>query len=188
MIESLEKELKLRAKENNLKIEPEITSGEAEDEGIEEELEDAEVEISEQQAKPEKPRIDAKKFSDEDVQREIEELTDYYKLAVSIEKNSKGEALILALKSIFAFAKEKGWPQKAVIFTESRRTQEYVSSILKDNAITFTLLTAQTPHQKQERVMKDGAGNFQSLALPARFPLICGRPLFMTLKRILRFY
>lgn len=139
LIESLEKELKLRAEENNLKIEPEITSGEAEDEGIEEELEDAEVEISEQQIKPEKPRIDAKKFSDEDVQREIEELTDYYKLAVSIEKNSKGAALILALKSIFAFAKEKGWPQKAVIFTESRRTQEYVSSILKDNAITFTL-------------------------------------------------
>ena len=169
LIESLEKELKLRTKENNLKIEPEITSGEAEDEGIEEELEDAEVEMSEQQAKPERPRIDAEKFSDEDVQREIEELTDYYKLAVTIEKNSKGEALITALKSIFAIAKEKGWPQKAVVFTESRRTQEYISGILKDNGITLTLFNGSNTSPDARKVYERWRMEFPEFASTGSF-------------------
>jgi ERCC4-related helicase len=139
LIESLEKELKLRVKEEESRTKPEIAPEEAEDEGIEEEVEDADVEMSEQPAKAEKPRIDTERFSDEDIQKEIEELKRYHKLAVSIEKNSKGDALISALKSIFNIAKEKGWPQKAVVFTESRRTQEYISGILKDNGIALTL-------------------------------------------------
>jgi len=74
LIESLEKELKLRVKEEESRTKPEIAPEEAEDEGIEEEVEDADVEMSEQPAKAEKPRIDTEKFSAEDIQKEIEEL------------------------------------------------------------------------------------------------------------------
>lgn len=69
---------------------------------------------------------------------EIEELRDFHKLAKSIIKNSKGEVLLTALRKGFADAvkaqKEQGaatLQQKAVIFTESRRTQEYLFNVLE---------------------------------------------------------
>lgn len=139
LIEALEKELSLRAKEDTYQDSTAFTSEEVEDEGIEEELEESELDMAEQIQKKEKPRINREKFSNEDIQKEITELKSYYDLAVSIEKNSKGDALIRALKSMFNLAREKGWPQKSVIFTESRRTQEYIAGILKDNNITYTL-------------------------------------------------
>lgn len=139
LYELLEKELKLREKEDENENAAAMTLQEAEDEGVEEELEDAEIEASEQADKAKRPRIDKERFSDKDIVQEIEDLKSYYHLAVTIEKNSKGNALISALTAIFKKAAEQGWPQKAVIFTESRRTQEYVSGVLKDNSITFTL-------------------------------------------------
>ncbi len=169
LIESLEKELKLRAKEAESKIKSAITSEEAEDEGIEEELEEADVEMSEQPAKAEKPRVDTEKFSNEDIQKEIEELKSYYNLAVSIEKNSKGDALISALKSILGVAKEKGWPQKAVIFTESRRTQEYILGILKDNGIAFTLFNGSNASPEARKAYERWRREFPEFASTGSF-------------------
>jgi ERCC4-related helicase len=169
LIESLEKELKLRVKEEESRTKPEIAPEEAEDEGIEEEVEDADVEMSEQPAKAEKPRIDTEKFSDEDIQKEIEELKSYYNLAVSIEKNSKGDALISALKSIFNIAKEKGWPQKAVVFTESRRTQEYISGILKDNGIGLTLFNGSNTSPEARKAYERWSKEFPEFASTGSF-------------------
>ncbi len=68
---------------------------------------------------------------------EIEELREFHRLAKSIIKNSKGEVLLAALRKGFTDAvdaqKKQGaatLQQKAVIFTESRRTQEYLFNIL----------------------------------------------------------
>ena len=65
-------------------------------------------------------------------------LREFHSLAKSIIKNSKGEVLLTALRRGFAAAeqaqKSKGVPalqQKALIFTESRRTQEYLYQILE---------------------------------------------------------
>jgi ERCC4-related helicase len=66
------------------------------------------------------------------VREEIESLRLFTDLAKSILKNSKGERLLTALKRGLAEAKEKGGAQKAIIFTESTRTQEYVRSILEE--------------------------------------------------------
>ncbi len=52
-------------------------------------------------------------------------------LAHSITKNSKGEVLLTALKEGFEKLNDLGAAQKAVIFTESRRTQEYLRDILE---------------------------------------------------------
>lgn len=68
---------------------------------------------------------------------ELEQLRRFGQLAASIMKNSKGEVLLTALRRGFkaaAKAREKEGvklQQKAVIFTESRRTQEYLLRVLE---------------------------------------------------------
>jgi superfamily II DNA or RNA helicase len=70
---------------------------------------------------------------------ELKQLREFQRLAASIMKNSKGEVLLTALRRGFAAAakvreKEGGvtLQQKAVIFTESRRTQEYLLRVLEE--------------------------------------------------------
>ena len=65
------------------------------------------------------------------VQAEIKSLSEFKCLAKSIVKNSKGEVLMMALSKGFAKARELGAPEKAIIFTESTRTQEYLRQILE---------------------------------------------------------
>ncbi|MEI8372183.1 MAG: SNF2-related protein [Planctomycetota bacterium] len=74
-----------------------------------------------------------------DMRREMVKLREFHALAKSISKNSKGEVLLTALRRGFAAAakaqQEKGGATlqpKALIFTESRRTQEYLFRILEE--------------------------------------------------------
>lgn len=62
----------------------------------------------------------------ENIEKEIAKLTEYLLLANSIEHNEKGEKLLVALDTGFAKLKELGANQKALIFTESTRTQQYL--------------------------------------------------------------
>jgi len=64
------------------------------------------------------------------IRAEIHSLHDFHALAKSIQKNSKGEVLLTALQRGFTQAQKKGANKKAVIFTESTRTQEYLKRIL----------------------------------------------------------
>ncbi len=61
---------------------------------------------------------------------EIGELGTFRDLAVSITENAKGLALLTALQTGFAMAAGLGAADKAVIFTESRRTQDYLVRLL----------------------------------------------------------
>ena len=65
---------------------------------------------------------------------ELEELKNYRKLAESIQTNAKGDALLTALKTAFNKADSLGAPRKALIFTESRRTQAYLLNLLEENS------------------------------------------------------
>ncbi|MCI0625710.1 MAG: SNF2-related protein [Acidobacteria bacterium] len=65
------------------------------------------------------------------IREEIVALNEFKALAQSILKNSKGEVLMTALDKGFAKARELGAPEKAIIFTESTRTQEYLRNILE---------------------------------------------------------
>ncbi|MBE2935904.1 DEAD/DEAH box helicase family protein [Anoxybacillus flavithermus] len=65
--------------------------------------------------------------------QEKQELEQYYALAKSIRENSKAEALLIALEKGFEKLKMIGANEKAVIFTESRRTQAYLREFLERN-------------------------------------------------------
>ncbi|MGP5976724.1 SNF2-related protein [Pseudomonas aeruginosa] len=63
---------------------------------------------------------------------EIAELQQFKNLATSIRENAKGKALLIALERAFAELERLEAARKAIIFTESRRTQDYLLSLLAD--------------------------------------------------------
>ena len=63
---------------------------------------------------------------------EIDELRHFQTLASSIRENSKGMALLLALDKAFAELERLGAAKKAIIFTESKRTQQYLLQLLSN--------------------------------------------------------
>lgn len=65
--------------------------------------------------------------------QEIADLEAFRNLAVSITHNAKGKALLIALARAFDDANRLGAARKAIIFTESRRTQEYLLRVLADS-------------------------------------------------------
>jgi len=67
-----------------------------------------------------------------DIKSEIESLKEFGTLAKSIKKNSKGEKLSTALERGFKELERLGADKKAIIFTESVRTQQYLKDILED--------------------------------------------------------
>lgn len=66
------------------------------------------------------------------VAAEIAELRRFKDLATSIRDDAKGRALLTALGRAFAELGRLGAEKKAIIFTESRRTQEYLLNLLAD--------------------------------------------------------
>jgi SNF2 family DNA or RNA helicase len=77
-----------------------------------------------------------------EIKKEIVALNEFKKLAKSITVNSKGEVLFTALKKGFEKLQELGANKKAIIFTESTRTQVYLKNILenggyKDQIVLF---------------------------------------------------
>lgn len=69
----------------------------------------------------------------ETIQEEKEELKRFAALAKTIKANSKGDKLQKALEKGFEKLEELGAARKAIIFTESTRTQEYLRNILEGN-------------------------------------------------------
>lgn len=67
------------------------------------------------------------------IEQEIDDLEAFTRLATSITHNAKGLALLRALKIAFAKLADIGAEPKAVIFTESRRTQDYLLRLLSDS-------------------------------------------------------
>lgn len=67
------------------------------------------------------------------IKAELARLSKFAELASGIHTNSKGDDLILALEQGFAKIEELGGQRKAVIFTESRRTQDYLFNLLSNN-------------------------------------------------------
>ena len=67
------------------------------------------------------------------IEAEVADLDAFAALAKSIEHNAKGKALVKALAIAFPKAVELGALQRAIIFTESRRTQDYLLRVLADS-------------------------------------------------------
>lgn len=66
------------------------------------------------------------------MEQEIGDLHSFRDLAISINENAKGEKLLTALQKGFERIEELGGEKKAIIFTESRRTQEYILGRLSE--------------------------------------------------------
>lgn len=64
------------------------------------------------------------------IAQEIEELRHFKQLATNIRDNAKGRALLTALDRAFAELERLGAAKKAILFTESRRTQAYLLDLL----------------------------------------------------------
>ena len=84
-----------------------------------------ELEEAEDGDAQDEPPIDPEKLK-----AELAELEEYRKLALSIGDNRKGAELIKALPGVFNTIAAKGGQRKAVIFTESVRTQHYLAELL----------------------------------------------------------
>lgn len=67
----------------------------------------------------------------EEIKEEKAVLESFYDLANKIDENAKGQKLLTALKTGFKMNAENGGSRKALIFTESTRTQEYLKRVLE---------------------------------------------------------
>lgn len=67
------------------------------------------------------------------IQEEIKELQRLHALAVSISSNKKGDCLLSALHTGFQKMEQLGANRKALVFTESTRTQLYLKQLLEAN-------------------------------------------------------
>lgn len=80
---------------------------------------------------PEAPLSEADRTA---LQAEIADLERFAGLATSIQHPAKGKALLTALDVAMKQAVELGAEAKAIIFTESRRTQDYLLRLLADSS------------------------------------------------------
>ena len=98
------------------------------------------------------------------LETEIAELESFYELAISIEQNAKGSALLNALQTAFAQAAELGAAPKALIFTESRRTQEYLLRLLSDTpyADGIVLFNGSNNDKKSSQIYNQWRARYQN--------------------------
>ena len=96
--------------------------------------------------------VDEITFSDdeiEEIKSEKADLEKFRSLAHKIRKNSKAEQLFTALERGFEALEKLGANQKALIFTESRRTQDFICNLLEargyaDKVVKFNGSNADT--------------------------------------------
>ncbi len=98
------------------------------------------------------PPIDPKKL-----EAEIAELEGYRALALAIGQNAKGLELVKALPKVLDEIAAKGGQRKAVIFTESVRTQGYLAELLAANGYEndIALLNGQNNDPASKAIYQD---------------------------------
>ncbi len=87
---------------------------------------------------------------------EIRELQGFVGLAESINYNAKGDALVDALSAAFPRAAELGGAQKAVVFTESQRTQCYLFELLEKSGYEgkVVILNGNNKDERSKQIYK----------------------------------
>ncbi|EPR44206.1 SNF2-related protein [Desulfovibrio sp. X2] len=131
------------AKQNASAMDLLISGEEIDDDLLDEILEDQEdASLDDETPMPEKalePQV--KKVDLEKLNAEIDELTDYIRWARSLGIDTKTRALLTALVIGFNAMEEMGAAKKVVIFTESRRTQNWLKDFLEGNGYADQVLT-----------------------------------------------
>ncbi|MDX9863011.1 MAG: SNF2-related protein, partial [Rhodospirillales bacterium] len=90
-------------------------------------------------------------------EREIKELRQFQQLAGSIRDNAKGQALLKALDKAFAELTRLGAQRKAIIFTESKRTQTYLLELLAGTPYGdgLVLFNGTNSDERAQQIYKD---------------------------------
>lgn len=85
---------------------------------------------------------------------EIQELTAFIDAAQSLQTDTKAQALLQALNLGFGKMAELGAPRKAIIFTESKRTQEYLHRFLSANGLAgkLVLFSGTNTHEQSSAI------------------------------------
>ena len=117
-------------------------------EALDEDAEEWEAELAD-------PLLDDK--DKEAIRKEIAELRRYEMLSKQIRDNAKGKALLTALDRAFTELETLGAPAKALIFTESRRTQDYLLSLLKNTPYgdSIVLFNGANNSREAQQIHKD---------------------------------
>ncbi len=99
------------------------------------------------------------------MQSELTELRACARLARTIKVNAKGDALVRGLDRAFTVAKACGWPEKAVVFTEFRRTQDYLTRLLEAKGYTVTCLSGDVSGTDKRQALVDEFRNRTQILL-----------------------
>ncbi len=89
------------------------------------------------------------------MREELAELRACARLARSIRANAKADALVRGLDRCFTVAKACGWPEKAVVFTEFRRTQDHLASLLRSKGYSVTCLSGDVSGTDRRQALVD---------------------------------
>jgi len=148
---------------DNINVSDELAETLVEDEEIEEDLLD-EILGDNGDESDEPQEVDGKP-SPKALEDEIDELTRYSQWARSIGIDTKSRSLLRALEVGFTEITKMGANRKALVFTESRRTQEYLKNFLEANGYAGQIVlfngTNADPQSRQiiDRWINDNAGS-----------------------------
>lgn len=133
-------------------------------ERLEEEMQDAddlgEDDLISDETKEFQEREIDHKFTKEEVLEEFRDVLSYYYLASVITENQKSQALVSILNKIFNYANKKGWPEKAVIFTESRRTQDHLEKLLDGIGYNLILFNGSNASKRAKAIFVEWQKEF----------------------------
>ena len=133
-------------------------------EGQIEELQDSDDLGEDETFKDETKKVEEREidhiFTKEEIVEELKDVLSYFYLASTIDVNQKSQALTRVLKKVFQYAEKKNWPQKSVIFTESRRTQDHLQKILEAAGYNVILFNGSNASQKASEIYNEWSSMF----------------------------
>lgn len=126
--------------------------GESDDGLLEKLIEDEAIEDDylEESANDSSPPVETAKIDPVALRLEIAEISNFIESAGRIQTDTKAQALLTALELGFGKMAELKAPRKAIIFTESRRTQEYLFRFLTANGYGGKLVSFSGTNNSEE--------------------------------------
>ena len=121
-----------------------------EDEEIEEDILDELIDAEEEQGEEEIEQSQPDHIDRQKLNAEIDELNRYIQWARGIGVDTKTRSLLKALEIGFAETQRTGAAQKAVVFTESRRTQRFLKDFLESNGYAGRVVTFNGTNREPE--------------------------------------
>ena len=127
-----------------VELDQDLTANLISDEDIEDDLLEEDVfELEDEEPKDEEMDMDK-------LEQEISELEKYISWAGNIQVDTKSRTLLKALERGFAEMQKVGAKRRALIFTESRRTQDYLKTFLESNGYANKVVCFNGTNSDQE--------------------------------------